>query len=382
MTTTPQKPQTFLKKVLKHWYIHLFLWPISLPIVYLIHVKQNNTGNEIKLKLTEGKKYTSSFFGQNQKWRKSILTWVIVSFIATFAMILVFDPTDDVSEQNQEQDDQTVDSSEDDDLSPSEQLKKTSQEISEMLLEMNGGEPIHIPYAVDYEIVQTEDMSHKAMDGPLSSYTTAEIEQLPIDKKISYKVVVSPEIKEDEVRPTVGKIIIKLTEADPEIDEIILFLYSDPELIEESYDVATATWAPYGELGNITPQIALNNDRNDYKTNIQIKEDLEKYLSQRNTSEEKFGLSEDQRREIFKAIVISQDSALEKAEADMPLIDVSDPGYSNDVYMAQLMEQREYERGLQETYRKEVLAQFGLDEEVAKQIELEAYEEGWPMVFN
>ena len=61
---------------------------------------------------------------------------------------------------------------------------------------------------VNYEIVETEDQSHKALgDRALSSYTTQEITNLPTDKKMAYRIVVSPEIKENQMKPTIEKII-------------------------------------------------------------------------------------------------------------------------------------------------------------------------------
>lgn len=171
-----------------------------------------------------------------------------------------------------------------------------------------------------YEIVESEDQSHKAMTKSLSSYTYQELVKLPIDKKMGYRVVVSPTIKENQVRPTVEKIIADITSKDNDIDEISLLLYSDKELANEMYDVARATWAPNGKLGNVTPEIAKTNNRNNYKLEIQIAENLEQYLKQRAKSEQKLGFTEDRRRKIFKEILAAEDKAWTEARKRYPLV--------------------------------------------------------------
>lgn len=101
----------------------------------------------------------------------------------------------------------------------------------------------------DYEIVSIEDQSRKALGKNLSQYEISELEELPTNKKILYKIVFSKDIKENQVKPTIEKIISKLTTEDSDIDEIILWLYSDKELSNSSYDIGTAIWAPFGKLG-------------------------------------------------------------------------------------------------------------------------------------
>ncbi len=127
----------------------------------------------------------------------------------------------------------------------------------------------------DYEIVNIEDQSRKALAKNLSQYEISELEKLPTNKKILYKIVLSKDIKENQVKPTVEKIISKLTTEDSDIDEIILWLYSDKELSNSSYDIGTAIWAPFGKLGNINANIAKNNNRDNYLIDYQIKNNLD-----------------------------------------------------------------------------------------------------------
>lgn len=227
--------------------------------------------------------------------------------------------------------------------------------------------------AVDYEIVESEDQSHKALgDRALSSYTTQEITNLPTDKKMAYRIVVSPEIKENQVKPTIEKIISDITSKDSDIDEISLLLYSDKELANGMYDVAMATWAPNGKLGNITPEIARSNNRNNYKITIQIKENLEEYLQKRGESEDKFGFTEEERRQIFKEIVAAEDRATNEADAKYPLDKAG-------ITMDDIKKNGGLSNELMEKYKEQVRKKHGITEDQETEIVVEAFQESWPM---
>jgi hypothetical protein len=228
---------------------------------------------------------------------------------------------------------------------------------------------------VDYEIVESEDISIKALGNKsLSEYTAQEISNLPTNKRMAYRIVVSPEIKEEQVRPTIQKIISDITAKDDDIDEISLLLYSDKELASGAYDVAMATWAPSGKLGNVTPEIAQSNNRTTYETTIQIKENLEEYLQKRGESEDKFGFSEEERREIFKEIIFAERRATKEADK-IYVVDISDPNYKQENIMKNIDKNRE----LMDKYKAEVRNKYGITEDTEWEIVTEAIEESWPM---
>lgn len=232
---------------------------------------------------------------------------------------------------------------------------------------------------VAYEIVESEDQSRKAITKRLSSYTYQELVKLPIDKRMEYRVVVSPTIKENQVRPTIEKIIADITSKDNDIDEISLFLYSDKELANGMYDVARATWAPGGRLGNITPEIARSNDRTDYKITIQIARNLEQYLQQRAKSEQKFGFTEAKRRRIFKEIVAVEDKAQAEADRKYPISGRTVWGLSKSELRSQIDKNIDLMRHLEKQYKKELSKKYGLTQEQLKKISLEGVVERWPM---
>ncbi|MEX0652434.1 MAG: hypothetical protein WD509_01795 [Candidatus Paceibacterota bacterium] len=227
---------------------------------------------------------------------------------------------------------------------------------------------------VAYEIVETEDQSRKALGNKrLSDYTSEEIALLPVNKKMRYRVVVSPDIKEAQVRPTVEKIISDITSRDNDIDEINLLLYSDKELADGAFDVAMATWAVGGDLGNVTPEIAENNDRSGYEISLTVRDNLEEYLRARGESEERLGFSEDERRQIFKEIVAAEDKARDEAEALYP-IDISDPDYKQENLEKNFSKEQE----LADEYEAQVRVKYGITKEIQNAISTEAHQENWP----
>lgn len=233
------------------------------------------------------------------------------------------------------------------------------------------GEPtVELP---EYRIVEAEDASHKALEGPLSSYTLEELERLPLDKRFFYRIVVSNDVTTAQIRPMIDAIIADLTVKDGELDEVVLFFYSDEGQIDSAYDIAKATWAPKGELGNVTPLIASTNDRESYRTSVEINENLEEYLRQRNLEETKFGLTEQQRRQFFKDLVAAEDRAQAEADRLFPIDDPLIPDYESN-----LNNNFDTFDRLADGYRLEVRDQYGVTQEQQYEISAEAFNEGWP----
>lgn len=238
----------------------------------------------------------------------------------------------------------------------------------------------------DYEIAKVEDQSRKAFGKKsLSQYTTSEIEQLPTNKKILYRVILSKNIKENQIKPTVEKIINELTSDDSDIDEIILWFYSSKAVLNNPYDIGTAIWAPNGELGNIDANIAKNNNREKYKIEYIIKENLEKYLEQNSKLEVKFGFTENERKQIFKDIVSAEDKAndYERIEQDKVLDEILEKyGKLDDNSREKL--KKGYEKisekaeKIMTKNKTKVFKKHKITEEQAKEISTEALTENWP----
>ena len=230
-----------------------------------------------------------------------------------------------------------------------------------------------------YEIVEAKDASHKAMERSLSDYSIQELEALPTDKKMIYRVVLSvQEGTEAEAESTVHAIIKKLTTEDGDIDEISLMLYSDKELSGGAYDIGSATWAPMGELGHVTPRIAQSNDRSSYSLAIDIRDDLKEYLEQRGKEETNFGMTEAERRIFFKEIVAAEDRAHEEAEQRFPT-NMNNPKWNKATAKDDLMKNVDLSRQLADKYRAAVRAKYNLTLEQQREISSEAHREEWPL---
>ena len=223
-------------------------------------------------------------------------------------------------------------------------------------------ENLNFEYAINYDIVETENLSIKALDGNLSEHEISEIRSLPTNKKMSYRIVVSPTIKENQVKPTINKIIYDLTFQDKDIDEIILFLYSDKDIVKTDYDVARAIWASGGELGNVTSKIAKDNNRDSYQIKIDIKKNLEEYFKQRNIKEDKFGLTEQERKLFYKEFVTTQSMARKEA----------DRIYPTDIYK-NIDKTNEFV----DKYQTQLRAKYNLTKEQESKIISEALEKHW-----
>lgn len=220
-----------------------------------------------------------------------------------------------------------------------------------------------------YEIVKQEDLSRKAMGNKsLSDFTSQELAALPTNKKIKYHIVVPSTIKANQVNSTVNKIVSDITLKDNDIDEIVMFLYSDKELAINSgaYDVATAVWAPLGDLGNVTPEIAKNNDRSGYSTKVDVKPNLDSYLSQRAKNETLFGLTEEQRRQFFKELVSADDRAREEADK---LFSIDTDYENNKIKFDELSEK----------YASVIRTKYKISKDQEMEITNEAFKEGWSL---
>ena len=235
----------------------------------------------------------------------------------------------------------------------------------------------------DYEIAKIEDQSRKALGKKsLSQYTTSELEELPTNKKILYRIVLSKDIKENQVKPTVKKIIDKLTANDSDIDEIILWLYSDKEIISSPFDIGTAIWAPNGQLGNIDANIAKNNSRENYKIEYQIKTNLDQYLTQKSETGDQLGFTVEERKEIFKEIVKAEEKANEYEQKEQDKV-LNRFGTINDnnreKVKAEYNKISDQAQKMSDEYKSTVLKKYNITAEQLKEIGREGQDKYWPL---
>jgi len=119
---------------------------------------------------------------------------------------------------------------------------------------------------LSYKIFGTDDLSIKALGNKLlSQYSTSEIQDLPMDKRFSYNVLVAKNISEEDLRKTAEKVVGDTRKKDNDIDELTMLFYDNEKEITPS---GKAIWAPNGSWGSVTPEIARSNNRAIYKIDL------------------------------------------------------------------------------------------------------------------
>ena len=124
----------------------------------------------------------------------------------------------------------------------------------------------------NYEIVETEDMSIKALDKPLSAYSASEIENLPLNIRKAYRIVAPSDITKEELKATLIQVVMDKTSENSDIDEVIVFAYDRKEDADRIYTFGKVEWCPNGDWGGVTSIIASTNDRSSYKYTFDIKD--------------------------------------------------------------------------------------------------------------
>lgn len=99
----------------------------------------------------------------------------------------------------------------------------------------------------DYEIVETENDPWKNA----------------IRKQ--YRVLVPADISKEELKATLIQIVMDKASENKDIDAICVFAYERKEDVNSAYTLGTADWCPNGNWGDVTPEIASNNDRSSYE---------------------------------------------------------------------------------------------------------------------
>jgi len=114
------------------------------------------------------------------------------------------------------------------------------------------------------------------------------------------------------------------------------------------------------------------NNENTQLTNTEVTNTGASNVNQQ--SEEKFGLSEAQRRAYYKELVAVEDRANDEAEEMYP-IDIMDPAYSPDNIELYI----DYSGELMDEYKADLRDEYGITEDIEDKIIAEAFEEDWPL---
>jgi hypothetical protein len=201
----------------------------------------------------------------------------------------------------------------------------------------------------EYSLIKKEDISHR---------TSLNDVKAPINKRFSYKFLVSDKIIREQIEPLFNKLTKDINAEDNDIDDITIWLYSDKKLMNGSYDVAMATWAPAD--GEVSKDIAVSNNRDSYKLVITIRNNLEEYLSRSKTTIIG-GLNLDLRKKIYLELANTETKAREILDKKYPYT----ANFDTDKYATKLDE-------LTKKYEKEISKKYKIDDNTVKSI----YDEG------
>ncbi|MCW2118616.1 hypothetical protein [Flavobacterium sp. 7A] len=196
------------------------------------------------------------------------------------------------------------------------------------------------------------------------SFRTEAVVEAPVNKRFSYKFLVSNKITREQIKLLFSKLIKEITSEDKDIDDITIWLYSDKELVEGTYDVAMATWGP--EDGEVTKNIAVSNNRESYKLEITISDNLEEYLKNKSEKKVSLGLTYDLRKNIYQELANTETRARAKLDKIYPYT----ANFDTDNYANKLDE-------LTKKYEKEISKKYKIDTKTMNEIYEEGDKNGW-----
>ncbi|MGD9779561.1 hypothetical protein [Methanomethylovorans sp.] len=127
-----------------------------------------------------------------------------------------------------------------------------------------------------YEIIKIEDISIKALEKPLSEYSSSELNNLPMNVRMQYRVLLPIGVSETELKSTLIQLVLDETSKNTDIDEISVFAYERKEDSSGAYTLGMLEWCPNGQWDGVTAEIASSNDRSSYAYNIEIKDKVAK----------------------------------------------------------------------------------------------------------
>ena len=123
-----------------------------------------------------------------------------------------------------------------------------------------------------YQVVESKDISIKALSKPLSTYSTKELNSAPMNIRKVYRIVVPSDITPEEIKLVMKNVLNISVGKDPDIDEVCIFAYDRKEDADGAFTFAKMEWCPNGKWDGVTPRIARSNDRSSYKSIFTIKD--------------------------------------------------------------------------------------------------------------
>ncbi len=105
----------------------------------------------------------------------------------------------------------------------------------------------------EYEIVKVEDFS------------------VSIYARVGIHIIVPTNITSDLLKAAMKHAVQSTRKVNPEIDEIVVYAYDRMEDVDHGYTFGKVEWAPNGQWGSTTAEIARSNNRSSYQYKFDIK---------------------------------------------------------------------------------------------------------------
>lgn len=201
---------------------------------------------------------------------------------------------------------------------------------------------------------------------PNYSVLDEDVYDAPVKTQVALNILVSGEISE----PGLGALLNQLYSS---ISVRGGFKYHDSPTNIYIYAYTSKERAESG-MGLWIAMLQKNYD--DVEPTISINEQQIAQLDAK--PEQKFGLSETERQQIWNEIVESEDKAFQEAKREFPDLDPLDPDYSQSLFMEQLDKQIELQRTLDERYKNELAEKYGLTLDQLTEITVEGLTKDWP----
>lgn len=213
--------------------------------------------------------------------------------------------------------------------------------------------PIHKPEMPDYLIIKTE------------------LYDEPVKAQIVLHAVVSGTITEDNLKLLLTQLYNESMNRqgfhynNGKPSHVFIYLYTS----REHFLSGMGQWiAMLCKIGNQS------------KTDIQVKKEL---LAQQDAEPEvKFGLAEDKRRQIFRALCTAEGRADKEASRVHPIPNPGEPDYSAAEARNQLLMQARLKDSLITQYEKEVADAYGLSSAQLSEISAEGIKKNWTIPSN
>ena len=202
---------------------------------------------------------------------------------------------------------------------------------------------------------------------PTYTVLDEQVYDTPGKTQVKLEILTSGEITEEGLRTLLNKLYTSISKRRGfkyHTNPTNIYIYAFTS--KEHYKSGMGQWIAMLDKGH-----------SDVKPNIRINKRQVAQIGAK--PEEKFGLSETKRKEIYQEIVKAEDKSYSESEKAYPLPDIFKPDYSQSIAEAQLKKQGELQDELYEKYKSELAEKYKLTRERLDEIVNEGFRKVWPM---